>query len=93
MAAAAAASNSAARLIASEPDIPSGVIALTSSNASALAASQPGPRPPTRASVLTGGIAGAGVCGANAQNHYGAACEDELFCKHYVSPWFPSFDE
>jgi hypothetical protein len=46
-----------------------------------------------RAGVLTAGVAGTGACGTNAQNHYGAACEDELFCNHYASPWFPSFDE
>jgi hypothetical protein len=44
-----------------------------------------------RTSVLATGIAGTGVHGTNAQDHHGAACEDELF--HYISPWFPSFDK
>jgi hypothetical protein len=46
-----------------------------------------------RASVLAAGVAGTGVCGTNAKNDCGKACEDDLFCNHYASPWFPSFDE
>jgi hypothetical protein len=41
-----------------------------------------------RASVLTAGVAGTGVCGTNAQNDCGKACENDLICNHYASPWF-----
>jgi hypothetical protein len=42
---------------------------------------------------FAGGVAGAGLSGADAQSQYGAAGENELFRVHLPSPWFSPFHE